>query len=183
MALGEIRSKCEHIAGVPLDAETADQLYRLYLTRGVQATTADVDLVKRFNRLVLTGLPIEENVVPGELRTFSVGVGSYRGAPAEDCGYLLERLCSFLNAARDQSAGLDRLSVSVLLAILAHLYLAWIHPFGGGGQGEDGNNPRVPSSQAGDRCAFEEVIRQYKKGQAKPGKEKAAYPSTGGLSG
>jgi Fic family protein len=40
MILGEIRSKCEHIAGTPLDKETADRLYRLYLTRGVQATTA-----------------------------------------------------------------------------------------------------------------------------------------------
>jgi Fic family protein len=38
--LGEIHSKCEHIAGAPLDKETADKLYQLYLTRGVQATTA-----------------------------------------------------------------------------------------------------------------------------------------------
>ncbi len=95
-------------------------------------TNLDVSLIKHFNGLVLTGLPLEANVLPGEIRTFSVGVGSYRSAPVEDCSYLLERLCSFLNATRDQDIGLDRLSVSVLLAIMAHLYLAWIHPFGNG---------------------------------------------------
>ena len=35
-----IHGQRRHIAGVPLDRETADKLYRLYLTRGVQATTA-----------------------------------------------------------------------------------------------------------------------------------------------
>ena len=186
MALGEIRSKCEHTAGVPLDKETEDQLYRLYLTRGVQATTAiegntltedqvrqriegklklpasmaylgqevdnivtacntilegivagrptdlTVDLIKSFNKLVLAALPLAENVVPGETRKTPVVVGSYRGAPADDCEYLLDRLCSFLNAKRERTTGLDRLSTSVLLAVMAHLYLAWIHPFGDG---------------------------------------------------
>ncbi len=40
MTLGEIRSKCEHIAGVPLDRETATRLHLLYIARGVHATTA-----------------------------------------------------------------------------------------------------------------------------------------------
>ncbi|MBN2551774.1 MAG: hypothetical protein JXB06_03340 [Spirochaetales bacterium] len=40
LALGEIQSKCEHIAGTPLDKETGDQLYLLYLIRGAQTTTA-----------------------------------------------------------------------------------------------------------------------------------------------
>jgi len=186
MALGEIRSKCEHIAGVPLPKSIGDQLYQLYLARGIQATTAiegntlseqqvrqqiegklqlppsvayqgreveniliacntileDViagkpanltaGLVKSFNGLVLAGLPAKEGVVPGEIRKIPVAVGSYRGAPAEDCEYLLERLCSFLNAERERETSLDRLSLLVLLAVTAHLYLAWIHPFGDG---------------------------------------------------
>ena len=35
-----IRSKCEHIAGVPLLPETAKQLYKVYLSKGAHATTA-----------------------------------------------------------------------------------------------------------------------------------------------
>ncbi|MCC6745071.1 MAG: Fic family protein, partial [Acidobacteria bacterium] len=38
--LGEARSKCEHIAGVPLKPAVAERLHRLYLAKGVHATTA-----------------------------------------------------------------------------------------------------------------------------------------------
>ena len=40
MLLGEAASKCEHIASVPLRPSTAEQLHRLYLAKGVLATTA-----------------------------------------------------------------------------------------------------------------------------------------------
>ena len=40
MLLGEARSKCQHIQGVPLEPDTADALHRLYLAKGVLATTA-----------------------------------------------------------------------------------------------------------------------------------------------
>ena len=40
IALGEAKSKCEHLAGVPLKPETAKELHRLYLVKGVLATTA-----------------------------------------------------------------------------------------------------------------------------------------------
>ncbi|MCC6745869.1 MAG: Fic family protein, partial [Acidobacteria bacterium] len=40
MLLGEARSKCEHIAGVPLKPAVAERLHRLYLAKGVHATTA-----------------------------------------------------------------------------------------------------------------------------------------------
>ncbi len=38
--LGEAQSKCEHIAGVPLRPDIAARLHRVYLAKGVQATTA-----------------------------------------------------------------------------------------------------------------------------------------------
>ena len=91
-----------------------------------------VDLVKGFNKQVLTALPLTENVVPGEIRKTSVVVGSYRGAPAEDCEYLFERMCAFITSSSTQDVELDRVSKAILLAIWAHLYLAWIHPFGDG---------------------------------------------------
>ena len=40
LSLGEAASKCEHIAGVPLRPATAQTLHRLFLAKGVLATTA-----------------------------------------------------------------------------------------------------------------------------------------------
>ncbi|MXX78992.1 MAG: Fic family protein [Gemmatimonadales bacterium] len=96
------------------------------------------DWIREANRLVLAGLEehLEEGVVPGEVPTFSVGVGRYSGAPREDCRFLLERLCEWLE---DDAVWPDleehlgsAVGVAVLRAILAHLYIAWIHPFGDG---------------------------------------------------
>ncbi|WP_211099478.1 Fic family protein [Skermanella aerolata] len=40
MTLGEIGSKCDHIAGVPLAPDVAEKIHQLYLTKGALATTA-----------------------------------------------------------------------------------------------------------------------------------------------
>jgi Fic family protein len=92
-----------------------------------------VEKIKRYNRLVLDGLQLDEGVSPGEIRTHSVVVGSYRGAPAQDCELLLERLCEWLDseAFRTDDPLLEA-PVAIIKAIAAHLYLAWIHPFGDG---------------------------------------------------
>lgn len=90
--------------------------------------------VMEFNRRILDGLPLKAGVVPGEVRAHSVGVARYRGAPAEDCEYLLGRMCEWLNGLEEGAAGHTELkfTVVILKAILAHLYIAWIHPFGDG---------------------------------------------------
>lgn len=185
MALGEAESKCEHIAGVPLQPATAEKLHLMYLAKGVRATTAiegntltEEEVIERiegkhplppsreylgievdnilagcndikkkmmrgeaeglsvaeiteFNKTVLNGLELEKDVVPGAIRKYSVGVGGYRGAPAEDCEYLLEKLCTWLNAP-EFNPHEHAISFSVIRAIVAHLYIAWIHPFGDG---------------------------------------------------
>ena len=188
--LGECQSKCEHLSKAPLRPETARALHRIYLAKGVQATTGiegntlteeqvlqhidgklslppsaaylqqeidnilqacnetlkqvaagnpprlSVERIQYLNACVLNKLYLAEDVEPGELRTYSVVVGNvYRGAPAEDGAYLLDRLCAWLN-------GPDFLPpvsmepygtvFALLRAIVAHLYLAWIHPFGDG---------------------------------------------------
>lgn len=94
-----------------------------------------VEDIKEVNRRLLEGQPLEAHVVPGETRTASVvvGIGAYRGAPAEDCDYLLEKLVHWIN---DFSAPPERdelrLPIAIIKAILSHLYIAWIHPFGDG---------------------------------------------------
>jgi Fic family protein len=92
--------------------------------------------IKQFNDMVLRGQPIDQDIIPGEVRTRGVVVGSvYAGPPAGDCEYLLEQLCSWLDQLlEDASAhGVEmQRCVGILRAVLAHLYLAWIHPFGDG---------------------------------------------------
>ncbi len=85
-----------------------------------------------YNRRVLEQLPLEEGVRPGEFRTHSVVVGTYRGAPAEDCALLVERLCEWLDGPDFRGSERQETVYGVLQAMLAHLYLAWIHPFGDG---------------------------------------------------
>lgn len=90
-------------------------------------------LIFDYNRRVLKGLELEPHVVPGEIRTYSVGVSNYRGAPAEDCAYLLERMTGWLEGPLFESDDPDmRFALTLAKAVLAHLYLAWIHPFGDG---------------------------------------------------
>ena len=91
------------------------------------------ELIESYNRHVLTNLPNKEDVTPGELRSHSVVVGNvYRGAPAEDCPYLLQRLCDWLNGADFQAPTGKDAVYAILKSVAGHLYLAWIHPFGDG---------------------------------------------------
>lgn len=92
-----------------------------------------VEKIRLYNRMVLEDLPREEGVEPGEIRKHSVVVGRYRGAPAQDCEFLLEKLCNWLNSdafvAPEDHPELAP-PLAILKAVLAHLYLTWIHPFG-----------------------------------------------------
>jgi len=186
---GEAKSKCEHIASIPLKPETEAKLHAVYLVKGVRATVAiegntlsedqiqqriegsltlppsqeylgkeidniitainqigsqvqdghppvlSVKLIKEFNRLVLDKLELKEDVIPGEIRKGPFGVAHYKGAPAAECQYLLERLCEWLNGSDfpmpDDGQEMNVIT-ALIKAVLAHLYLEWIHPFGDG---------------------------------------------------
>lgn len=88
--------------------------------------------VRQFNKLVLDKLEVAEEVVPGEPRSHEVGVGHYQGAPAGDCQHLLDRLCEWLNGTDFTPVRGLEIVYALLKAIIAHLYIAWIHPFGDG---------------------------------------------------
>jgi len=187
MLLGEARSKVEHLSRALLKPDVAEEMQRVYLAKGAQATTAiegntlteeevaaivageahpppsqeynyraaeniisafnritddlmaggpaelDLDDVRRFNAEVLDGLD-QDDVRPGELRQKSVVVGTYRGAPWQDCEYLVDRLCEWLNGPDFEAGGDDwEIPWALIKATIAHLYIAWIHPF------DDGN--------------------------------------------
>jgi Fic family protein len=186
--LGEARSKIEHLRGVFLKPTSAERLYRLFLAKGVHATTAiegntlseeealevvegrkldlppsreylerelenmvqawnqieaahlsgesarlTPEVIHEYNGMVLAGLQLEEGVVAGEVRQHSVGVGRYRGAPPEDCEFLLERLCQWLDGPEFEPPSPAWVwPYALIKAAIAHLYLAWIHPYGDG---------------------------------------------------
>jgi Fic family protein len=94
-----------------------------------------VERLREYNRLILAGLELEKGVVPGEIRAHSVTVGAYRAVPAEDAESLLDRLCQWLNSDDfDAPSDSPELAapLAIVKAIVAHVYLAWIHPFGDG---------------------------------------------------
>ena len=104
------------------------------ITQRKLANLINIELIQTLNQLVLGGLDLDDGVIPGKIRTYSVGVGGvYKGAPAEDCEYLLDRLCDWL-CGEDFDAPDEDLSVvyALIKSIIAHLYIAWIHPFGDG---------------------------------------------------
>lgn len=187
MLLGEARSKCDHLAGVPLPPEVARDFYTVALIKGAQATTAiegntlteeqvagildgtfeapesrayqerevrnvldalqeiadqvmggdspviTKELICEYNLRLLDGTEHEAGAIPGTVRDHAVGVANYRGAPAEDCDYLLECLAGWLQSdtfkSEDREIGFAR---AVACAVYAHLYMAWLHPFGDG---------------------------------------------------
>lgn len=187
MLLGEARSKTEHLEGSLLKPEVAAEMNRVFLAKGVHATTAiegntlseadaqgvidgtltlppsqeylarevqnivaaynsikdhlvaggspeiAVALIREFNRQVLEGLELDDDVVPGDVRRHSVTVGGYRGAPADECELLLGLLCAWLEGPTFAPSDPEwRVPMALLKAMLAHLYIAWIHPFGDG---------------------------------------------------
>ena len=59
-----------------------------------------------------------------------------------ECEALLARMCDWLNGSGFAGEGHMRLPTAIIRASMAHLYLAWIHPFGdGNGRTLDGGLP------------------------------------------
>ncbi len=185
LLLGEAQSKCEHIADTPLTPEVANQMYQLYLAKGVNATTAiegntlTIDEVQKrirgelslppskeylgkeidnivqtcnqikdailseeitnltthqickYNAQILKDLILQDDVVPGKVREYEVIVGPYKGVRAQDCEFLLNKLCDWINSDW-APPGNHHIAFGIIKAIITHLYLAWIHPFGDG---------------------------------------------------
>jgi Fic family protein len=88
------------------------------------------------NQQILEGLDLPEHVVPGQYTSSTLTVGNvYRSPTPEDIPYLVQKLCDWINeriTAGKQLSDDYRFFNAVITAILAHIYLVWIHPFGDG---------------------------------------------------
>ena len=103
-----------------------------------QVPELSVELMKGFNRRILNGLEdhLEDGVVPGEIPSHNVVVLNYRGAPRQDCEFLMARLVDWINndipATWPVPISGDKVLMALIKSVIAHLYIAWIHPFGDG---------------------------------------------------
>jgi Fic family protein len=97
----------------------------------------DVPTLCSFNKTILSGdIPVAEGATPGEIRKHSVTIGNvYKAPDARDIQFLLDRFCEWIAKLGDEidtESQSMRQSMAIVRAIAAHLYLAWIHPFGDG---------------------------------------------------
>lgn len=89
------------------------------------------DTLKQLNKEILNGLKVDDHVVPGEYREVSVAAGSYVGAPWQDVAYLVDEMCSWMDTIQPPDEQ-QRAPYAFIKAVLAHIYIEWIHPFGDG---------------------------------------------------
>jgi Fic family protein len=100
------------------------------------ALPIDRDRLCYLNKLVLEGIPDKPEVVPGHLREHNVTAGPYRAPDWSEVPELVDQLVMWLEKLRSATSAdsrpEDRFVNAMLSAILAHLYIAWVHPFGNG---------------------------------------------------
>ena len=103
-------------------------LFKRQRVRSVSKT-----LIKSFHRQIGHGLGMHFDSEPGRFRLDTRVVGTYRSPDARYVEDLLDKLVAFLkrefgfSTSRQQS-----LENAILEAIIAHVYIEWIHPFGDG---------------------------------------------------
>lgn len=92
----------------------------------------NADLLKRFHQLVGKDLGEHFDAIPGRFRENQVVVGPYRCPAPEHVPDLVHNLCEWMRREFHFDQGEQHFWEVVLQAIVAHVYVEWIHPFGDG---------------------------------------------------
>ncbi|MHB8278676.1 MAG: Fic family protein [Candidatus Humimicrobiaceae bacterium] len=91
-----------------------------------------VDLIKKFHNLVGKNLGNYFEAIPGKLRNHNVIVAAkYRPPDYHDIESLLKQFCDWSIKEFHFTKGQIFID-SVIQAIVSHVYIVWIHPFGDG---------------------------------------------------
>ena len=92
-----------------------------------------IERICDFNRKILAnGVPSDEAAVPGTIREHNVVVGNvYRAPDAQKVPDMTEKFCQWMNSDAFLNKDMP-VHFAIVKAIAAHLYIAWIHPFGDG---------------------------------------------------
>lgn len=90
------------------------------------------ELLLRFHKLVGKNLGEHFNAIPGRFRNNDVVVGTYRCPDYRDVKPLINKYCDWLRSEFRYEEGKQEFSDVIIQALVAHVYLEWIHPFGDG---------------------------------------------------
>ena len=92
------------------------------------------ELIKTFHYNIGKNLGDHLKAVPGQFRNagHDVVVGSYKPPLGKDVLPLIIQLCDRLKETFHNEDGKQNFTEQVLQAIVCHVYIAWIHPFGDG---------------------------------------------------
>lgn len=91
-----------------------------------------IDLLKRFHKMVGKDLGEHFQAIPGRLRENDAFVGTYRCPDYLDVEELLANLTSWLKQEFKFHHGEQSFTEKIIQAIVTHVYIEWIHPFGDG---------------------------------------------------
>lgn len=89
-------------------------------------------LIRRFHQLIGKDLGDHLDAVPGQFRTDARRVGNYRCPDHEDVAELVGLLSDWLKEQFRSTKGAQTYAEAVIQAIVTHVYIEWIHPFGDG---------------------------------------------------
>jgi Fic family protein len=89
------------------------------------------DLIRHFHHLVGENLGDHFQAIPGQFRNNNVFVGPYRPPDYQYVPELISKLCDFLKIEFHYTKGQIFIE-AVIQAIVSHVYIEWIHPFGDG---------------------------------------------------
>jgi Fic family protein len=92
------------------------------------------ELIENFNRMVGQNLGDYFQAVPGKFRVSgqNVVVGQYRAPLGEDVLSLVKQFCEWIRREFRYEDGEQLFRDQIVQAIIVHVYLAMIHPFGDG---------------------------------------------------
>ena len=102
------------------------------LLSGNEVRYVSRELLLRFHKMVGQNLGDHFAAVPGQLRVSDVVVGRYRCPDYRDVPVLLDMLCEWLRQEFKHGQSAQPFSEVVVQAIVTHVYIEWIHPFGDG---------------------------------------------------
>ena len=89
-------------------------------------------LMLDFHRRIGAGLGAHFDAIPGQFRTDERFVGPYKCPRAEHVRPLVDLLCGWLREEFRAEEGPLPFADAVVQAIVTHVYVEWIHPFGDG---------------------------------------------------
>nr|WP_254844201.1 Fic family protein [Leptospira santarosai] len=89
-------------------------------------------LIKNFHRMIGKDLGVNFSATPGEFRKHNVTVGNvYRAPDSQEIESLIKLFCEWSKNEFHYEKG-QTFSTAIIQAIVSHVYIAWIHPFGDG---------------------------------------------------